>query len=455
MRFAFNNFVLDSEQRVLWKEGEAVPLSPKVFETLDLLVQRGGRIVTKQEFMKALWPDSFVEDGNLTQNIFILRKVLGSSDDGHPYIETFPRRGYRFVGAVHPEEAILQEEIVEPSPELESTDAVAEIKMFGPPAIAAPVDGPSLLLEPSQIQTQTLPRGAPPSPQMHLGAIALCALLLLLGVGCAAALHWKARMRVGGYERITNDGRSKDLLNTPSIILVDKNTVYFTEIGGERNILARVSTEGGEVSYDSEMPANVHALGLRSGTQGALLLGTEWPIDEALPLFSKDLATGTVSALFGLRAQDASWSPDGEELAYAQVGNLFVRSKDGSTTRVASVDGIVYWPRWSPDGRIIRFSENYQGFHDRLWQVGSAGGGLHELFANQSDSDHMCCGSWTTSGRGFVYLSIQTNNSKIHVRSEVGSAWSIWPPQSIDISAAPLLPTENTSSQSASSFTAS
>src|SRR5277367_3019183 len=108
MRFLFNSFVLDCEQRVLWKEGEAVPLSPKVFETLDLLVQSGGRIVTKQEFMKTLWPDSFVEDGNLTQNIFILRKVLGSSEDGRPYIETFSRRGYRFVGTVRREENIPQ-----------------------------------------------------------------------------------------------------------------------------------------------------------------------------------------------------------------------------------------------------------------------------------------------------------------------------------------------------------
>jgi len=67
---------------------------------------------------------------------------------------------------------------------------------------------------------------------------------------------------------------------------------------------------------------------------------------------------------------------------------------------------------------VRRFSEGYWGFHDRIWQVESAGGDLHELFANQTDSDHLCCGSWTSSGRGFVYFSIQTNNSKIHVRTE-------------------------------------
>ena len=99
MRFVFNQFVLDCDQGVLWREGDLVPLPPKVFETLSLLVQAGGRVVTKEEFMESLWPQSFVEDGNLTQNIFVLRKALGSSPDGRPYIDTVPKRGYRFVGA--------------------------------------------------------------------------------------------------------------------------------------------------------------------------------------------------------------------------------------------------------------------------------------------------------------------------------------------------------------------
>ena len=100
MRLVFNNFVLDCEQRVLWSGSEIVPLSPKGFETLQLLVVNHGRIVKKHEFMQALWPDSFVEESNLTQNIFVLRKVLGTASDGRSYIETVPKRGYRFVGAV-------------------------------------------------------------------------------------------------------------------------------------------------------------------------------------------------------------------------------------------------------------------------------------------------------------------------------------------------------------------
>src|SRR5205085_7324591 len=79
-------------------DGQPVPLTQKVFDLLLLLVRNNGHIVEKERLMKEVWPNTFVEDGNLTQNISILRKVL--SDGGHQYIQTVPRRGYRFVGYV-------------------------------------------------------------------------------------------------------------------------------------------------------------------------------------------------------------------------------------------------------------------------------------------------------------------------------------------------------------------
>ena len=77
MRLQFDEFVLDCEQLILFRRGTLVPLSPKAFETLRLLVLARGHVVTKRDFMQTLWPDSFVEESNLTQNIFVLRKVLG------------------------------------------------------------------------------------------------------------------------------------------------------------------------------------------------------------------------------------------------------------------------------------------------------------------------------------------------------------------------------------------
>src|SRR5215469_13396441 len=98
--YEFGQFRIDVAERLLLREGEAVPLTPKAFETLLLLVESSGHTVEKDELMRRLWPDTFVEEANLTNNISLLRKALDESPDGHPYIETVPRRGYRFDGAV-------------------------------------------------------------------------------------------------------------------------------------------------------------------------------------------------------------------------------------------------------------------------------------------------------------------------------------------------------------------
>jgi eukaryotic-like serine/threonine-protein kinase len=98
--YAFGPFRLDSERRVLVRDGVPVQLAPKVAETLLLLVESAGHLVDKDDLMKRVWPDAFVEEGNLNKNIFVLRKILGVWDGEREYIETVPKRGYRFVAPV-------------------------------------------------------------------------------------------------------------------------------------------------------------------------------------------------------------------------------------------------------------------------------------------------------------------------------------------------------------------
>ena len=82
------------------RDGQPVTLPPKDVETLLALVERAGHIVEKEELLEKVWPGVFIEEGNLSRHIFNLRQVLGDSPDGHKYIETVPRRGYRFVASV-------------------------------------------------------------------------------------------------------------------------------------------------------------------------------------------------------------------------------------------------------------------------------------------------------------------------------------------------------------------
>ena len=99
--YEFGPFRVDPVERVLFHAGEPVTLTAKVFDILLVLVENNGHIVEKDRLMKAIWPDTFVEEGNLTQNISLLRKILAAGEKGHPYIQTIPRRGYRFAGYVH------------------------------------------------------------------------------------------------------------------------------------------------------------------------------------------------------------------------------------------------------------------------------------------------------------------------------------------------------------------
>ena len=98
--YEFGRYRIDTGERVLLRDQEVVPLTPKVFEILLVLVQNSGQVISKDGLMKKVWPDSFVEEGNLTQNISVLRKALGEGQNGHQYIETVARRGYRFVASV-------------------------------------------------------------------------------------------------------------------------------------------------------------------------------------------------------------------------------------------------------------------------------------------------------------------------------------------------------------------
>ena len=98
--YLFDVFRIDVVERVLYSAKGVVSLTPKAFDTLLVLVEHQGHVLGKDELMEKVWPDTFVEENNLAQNISMLRKALGEEGGGQKFIETVPKRGYRFVSHV-------------------------------------------------------------------------------------------------------------------------------------------------------------------------------------------------------------------------------------------------------------------------------------------------------------------------------------------------------------------
>jgi DNA-binding winged helix-turn-helix (wHTH) protein len=103
--YEFEGFRLDVRRRLLTRAGRGVPLTPKAFETLLALLRGGGRLLTKEELISEVWPDTFVEEGNLAQNIFLLRRALGEAKGEHRFIVTVPGAGYLFAAQVSASDA--------------------------------------------------------------------------------------------------------------------------------------------------------------------------------------------------------------------------------------------------------------------------------------------------------------------------------------------------------------
>src|SRR5436190_1528373 len=98
--YEFGPFHLDASERQLLRDGQVVPLTPKVFDVLLALVQNSGHILSKDEVIRMVWPETSVEEGNLARNISTLRSALGERPSDRQFIETIPWRGYRFIAAV-------------------------------------------------------------------------------------------------------------------------------------------------------------------------------------------------------------------------------------------------------------------------------------------------------------------------------------------------------------------
>lgn len=306
--YEFGPFRLDASERLLLRAGESVALTPKAFDLLFVLVARHGRLVEKEELFKTVWPDTFVEESNLTYNISLIRKALGEGENGLKLIETVPKRGYRFVAEVRErraEVAAIAQPLAPVSPLQAESLQLAAPELAAPEMIPATANGSgkSLIKEAAHTPTSTK------SERNWKIATGVFALLALLALGAAY------------FKRSATEPR------TMRLAFVPPENLRFDNVSWDSVI---VSPDGQKLLFTGRSADGRRQLWLRSlnASDAQLLPGTEDPMNPF-------------------------WSPDSRSIGFASKGKLRRLDLNGGRPQELA-DGVrFHGAAWSHTGVIL------------------------------------------------------------------------------------------------------
>jgi len=377
-KLRFGPFELDAQCGQLRKDGVGLKLQGQPVQILEILMEKPGQLVTRDELRQRLWAsDTFVDfDHSLNTAIKKLRHALGDEADTPHFIETLPKRGYRFIAEV--------------------ADEDSEAKAQEPSASAV------LPIEPLE---QRSANGMRRWKRVIVGLVA--GLLVVAScVGLYLRLKPEPRPRIVGARVLTKTGIPKgNHIGRPLII---RDTVYFSEERPSGWIDLGVSADGGALSASPAVNGYLQDV----SPDGSHLLSLTYdPKRNNCDIWAQPLPTG-LPYLIIQNTCDAIWSEDG--------GSVFFRRGDGQELYRVNSDGmglkrLATLPEAtgnlhiSPDGSRIRFTGPLRKL--ALWEVGTDGHNLRELFGGRRD---VFGGSWTPDGNYYFF------------RSWDGERWSLW-----------------------------
>ena len=320
--FRFGPYVVDPRRRLLWRDGSLVPLTAKALEILDALLQHRARVVTKEELLAHLWPDTVVEENTLTRHVSTLRKALDERPAQHHYIVTVPGHGYQFVADV-----------------TELDECPPEVRHSLSPTVAHPVE------EEPALDGSSIPAAnghVSPRPGWTFGRRRLVFALAVSGAAAGLALVLSRPAR-----------REQD---APAHRVLRQITF---DTGLQRE--PAWSPDGQSVAYASE----------RSGNSD---------------IWIQTLTDPNPTRITSAEAEDSQpdWSPDGLWLVFRSErdgGGLYVvPANGGGERRIASFG---YRPKWSPDGSLVLFSSSgHEGGTPKMYVVGLDGGPAQSVRAD-------------------------------------------------------------------------
>ena len=334
--YRFGAFQLDPSERCLLRERQPVSLPPKAFDTLCVLVENSGRLVTKAQLLDKIWPETYVEEKTLAQNIFTLRKTLGTDPEGHNYIETVPKQGYRFSPDV----------FRFPRP---ADDVVADREK----------ETDEKKIEAGEIVTGTKPRSRFGVKQLLPSALIVSVLVGVVFVSVGKLTRRAPRFSKINISKLTNTGDAGPMALSP-----DGNFVVYVKRGpGQQSLVVRQTASSSFLEILP--PQKIGFIGVSFSPDGSTIFYVTLPYGgNVASVYRIPLLGGTPVKVVDDVDSAATVSPDGKQLAFIRNGSssrerkLVVVSTGGADEKVlASTNGEytfgLHGPAWSPDQKLI------------------------------------------------------------------------------------------------------
>jgi Tol biopolymer transport system component/DNA-binding winged helix-turn-helix (wHTH) protein len=414
--YDFGPFRLDSTERVLLCNGQHVPLQPKAFETLLALVERHGRIVEKEELMKRVWPDTFVEEVNLAKHVSDLRRIFRQFEPTQEFIATVPKRGYRFVADL--KVRMPQSEVPAPEQVIGTGIKVEAVNGWAPPAWPSYLQESKPEQEPEHPFVKVPPEPAEIAAERAPIRPAFAHRKKILGLGLAVALALTATLAYSIYRfatpksflarfqnvkatRLTTTGQVREVAVSPD----GKYIAYLNGgSGAQLSLRLRQVATGQEVPLAQiEEGANVGKLAF--SPDGNYVYYTTGPNIFSPALHRVAILGGAPRKLVDSGVNSSvSFSPTGERIVFTRgdsstvTSELVIANADGSNEQVLAsvkVPKRFSSAAWSPDGKIIACT-----FGRALVAVEVESG--QQTIINDEPWDEFFRLSWLPDGSGLV-----------------------------------------------------
>jgi Tol biopolymer transport system component/DNA-binding winged helix-turn-helix (wHTH) protein len=408
----FGAYELDTASGTLYKAGISVKLHPQPFRVLSLLAECPGQIVTREQIQHCLWGDNtFVDyEGGINFCVKQIRAALGDDPEKPRYIETLPRRGYRFIAPVESRTAGATRLQLISIPE---GHRAPELRNLG--------GGETAGLEAGASQR---PQAETPPVQISRANTSVVTRRLLIALASCMVLapvaFWARPVApppsVNGVRQITHLGNVVFNQN----LLVTGSRVYFMVNEKGESQIRYVSLDSDAVFPIEKPVPKIETFDI-SPSGNELLIGEfsqGFPLSNwSRTLWRMPVPTGTPRRVGNMFADDAAWSPDGRTIVYTDEPDRSLNLIDGDGSHVrklASFPGEPLRPRWSPDGKLIRtsvFDPKSGGIS--LWQLDASGRNLTQMLPGWGSSSRAWTGRWTSDGRYFLFTGLRGGTRNI------------------------------------------